>query len=133
MEGSMNFRMMSKVVKGLCASLLLSVVSVQSIAGEDVVNGTLIDQLLLSFDANPNGMYGGCMMHITSVANTNLTNCDQWLSLDCNGNDTDVVRAYRMYDQAQLAFTAGKRVLVVFNNDRVYNGVFCTVNRLDIQ
>jgi hypothetical protein len=128
MEGSMNFRLVSVAVKGIFVALLFGM-SMQTFAGNGLVVGLPITKILLMSDAT----YGGCMIYIDSpVINQQLSTCGTWLSLDCEGNYINSVRAYRMLDQAQLAFSSGKNVTVYFTDANKYNKYYCTVTRMQI-
>lgn len=77
--------------------------------------------------------FGGCMVELAASPKTVLPACAAgWVTFSCSGNFTDVARAYRMLDQAQLAYTLGKSVSVVIDDAKKHNG-YCFASRIDIQ
>lgn len=76
--------------------------------------------------------YGGCMIRLSVNPADSLAGCGaNWLTLSCNGDFTDPVRAYRLLDQAQLALATGKEIHVWFTDDKRHNG-YCQVRRIDL-
>jgi hypothetical protein len=67
---------------------------------------------------------------------TKLAACKSgYLTFRCKTQDGDTrehdpVLAYRMLDQAQLAFATGKKVTVYFRDDPTYNTTVCTIDRI---
>jgi hypothetical protein len=130
MEGSMNFRTMSKVVKGLFVASLLSF-SVQGMAASIDGFSTVVTSVLIQGDST----FGGCMISVSNNPASKIpATCGAYyLSMNCAGlNGGDAVRSYRMLDQAQLALATGRGVYVEFSDDFVYNG-YCRVTRLDLR
>jgi hypothetical protein len=116
----------SMSVMVMAVALMLSV-PVQGFAAEGRVTAN-VDRVLIS----DNDLWGGCMAALSVSPQSVLGSCGPtWVTFSCSGHFTDRVRAYRMLDQAQLAFATGARVAVWFEDDRRHNG-YCFVNRLDI-
>ena len=63
------------------------------------------------------------MAKLSSSPSGALSGCNaDWVTFSCSGVFTDNVRAYRMYDQAQLALVTDKTVSVRITNDQTANG-----------
>jgi hypothetical protein len=118
---------MSKVVKGLFVASLLSF-SVQGMAAEVGIS-TTVTAVLLQLDST----YGGCMAKLSDSPKSSIDGCaPDYVSFNCAGlRNGDVVKAYRMLDQAQLALTTGKPVYVSFR-DTLYDG-YCESVRIDVK
>lgn len=87
-----------------------------------------VSRILISSDET----WGGCMAALSVDPAQFLPEClGGWVSFSCSGDFTDPTRAYRMLDQAQLAFATGKSVMVTFEDNRMHNG-YCFVQRIDI-
>jgi hypothetical protein len=108
----------------------------QASAGDAWVGGEIEAVLIASGES-----YGGCMARIGNGTdpNTVLPNCRRaWVSFNCAGvkydetdPDVDIVRAYRMLDQAQMAKATGSRVTMVVTDAPTING-YCYVKRIDV-
>ncbi len=78
--------------------------------------------------------FGGCMAQLTENPKSKLSSCKGgWLTFDCDESlgDIDAVKAYRMFDQAQLALATGKKVRVDFRDDIKADG-YCFAYRIDV-
>ena len=78
--------------------------------------------------------FGGCMVSLDTDPQTLLPACGKgWVSFDCSGGfpDSDVVRAYRMLDQAQLAIATRLRMRIEFSDEKMHNG-YCVAHRVDV-
>lgn len=105
------------------ALLLSMLAAAQAHAGLRTYDNLTISKLLIS-----NDNYGGCMAKI----DTSITYCaDDWISFGCTGEFNDATLAWRMYDQAQMAFSLGKTIRLDVENHEKYNG-FCTAKRIDV-
>lgn len=79
--------------------------------------------------------YGGCMAALAISPTTTLAGCGASLvTFDCAGvfPTTDIVRAYRMLDQAQLAYALKRNVYVTFTDTLKANG-YCFAKRIDVR
>lgn len=97
----------------------------------DATLQTTVTSVLVRADA----LYGGCMAALATSPTTKLAACGtSWVTFDCAGvlPDTDVVRAYRMLDQAQIAYVKAKNVYVQFTDSLMTNG-YCFAKRIDLQ
>jgi hypothetical protein len=119
---------MSKVVKGLFVASLLSF-SVQGMAASVSAITASVTRILIQSD----NQFGGCMISFNVNPATTIPACAaNYLSMNCAGlNGGDVVRAYRMLDQAQLSYATGKNLYVAFSDDVLYNG-YCSILRIDV-
>lgn len=90
---------------------------------------TTVQSILITSDTQ----YGGCMARLAVSPRSILPTCgSEWVTFSCSGDFTDVARAYRLLDQAQLAYTLKKKVLVVVDDARKHNG-YCFASRIDLQ
>jgi hypothetical protein len=98
-----------------------------NVAAEAAVEAKVLRVLIQADDS-----LGGCMALLSVNPGSLLPSCaDGWVTFSCSGDYTDSVRAYRMLDQAQLAFATDRRVMVNFTDQRKHSG-FCFANRFDI-
>jgi hypothetical protein len=91
---------------------------------------TTVAKVLVSADDT----FGGCMAALAGSPSNKLATCGtNWVTFDCAGvfANTDIVRAYRMLDQAQLAYTLKKNVIVIFTDTLKANG-YCFATRIDL-
>lgn len=89
---------------------------------------TKVRYVLISADET----YGGCMIGLADNPATVVPGCGGWwVSFSCSGDYTDPVRAYRMLDQAQLAWATGKRVKIIFDDSKLH-GLYCFASRIDL-
>jgi hypothetical protein len=76
--------------------------------------------------------WGGCMARLEESPSSQLSSCRRgWVTFSCSGDFTDKARAYRMFDQAQLALVANKRVVVHFQDNKKHNG-YCFAYRIEV-
>lgn len=76
--------------------------------------------------------YGGCMALLSVSPTTVLPSCSSgWVTFSCDGTFTDQILAYRMLDQAQLAFAGAKNVIVTITDAKKHNG-YCLATRIDV-
>lgn len=98
-----------------------------SIAEVRAVVGT-VNAVLLSSD----DLYGGCMAALSADPQAVLPGCGAgWVTFSCTGDFTDQVRAYRMVDQAQLAYATNRRLRVFVDDTKKHNG-YCFTPRVDV-
>lgn len=97
-------------------------------AGSDYVVANVNDALMTA-----DGSFGGCMAWLSVSPSTKLPACAaDFVTFDCDGKfGTDQVRAYRLFDQAQMALAANKTVVVFFQDDKTQNG-YCFAYRIDV-
>lgn len=97
-------------------------------ANAAIVTSHVTDVLLTT-----DGAFGGCMAKLEVSPRAVAPTCGaNWVSFDCTGDfAADVVLAYRMLDQAQLAFASGKQIRVWFSEAQKHNG-YCVANRVDL-
>jgi hypothetical protein len=91
---------------------------------------TTVNSVLIYSDAT----FGGCMAALAISPTTKLPGCGaSWVTFDCANalGTTDTVRAYRMLDQAQLAYALKKNVYVAFTDSQKVNG-YCFAKRIDL-
>lgn len=99
--------------------------SISSLSADRKYDHVLIDRVLLD-----DRRYGQCMIHITEPAFTD--GCPStWATFSCSGDFNDSEFAWRMYDQAQLAFALGAEVRLHLENTQKHNG-YCTIKRIDV-
>lgn len=106
---------------------LLATVGYCAQASADII--TVTDAQVLRTMTTSDTTYGGCMAAL-SIAPGNVCT-GKWVTFSCSGNFTDKDRGYRMFDQAQLAYTLGKRVMVQVDTARKHNG-YCFATRIDV-
>jgi hypothetical protein len=99
----------------------------QAMAASSYVIGN-VNRVLMTGDDT----FGGCMAALSVDPQTVLPGCQSWwVTFSCSGAFTDVVRAYRMADVAELALATGKQVQVFFRDDTTHNG-YCFAYRIDV-
>jgi hypothetical protein len=110
------------------AAMLLSTSAAQLPAATATFSTTITKTMVTS-----DGMFGGCMAKLATDPKTVLGTCGAlWVTFSCTGDYTDVVRAYRMLDQAQLALAGSRTVSVQIDDGQKING-YCMVRRIDVQ
>jgi hypothetical protein len=78
------------------------------------------------------GRWGGCMVSIDQrLADSGLDCPGKWVSFSCSGLFTEKDVAYRMFDQAQMAFTLGRKVEIYVDDTKKHNG-YCYGNRINV-
>ena len=78
------------------------------------------------------GRWGGCMVSIDqNLADKGLDCPGKWVSFSCSGVFTEKDIAYRMFDQAQLAFTLGRKVEIYVDDTKKHNN-YCYANRNNV-
>jgi len=108
-----------------CAPLLMH--GTPASAASSYVIGTVTSVLM-----NADSTFGGCMAGLSVSPASKLSNCaPDYVTFSCSGDYTDQVRAYRLLDQAQLAFATNATVVVAFQDDKVHNG-YCFAYRIDV-
>ena len=78
--------------------------------------------------------FGGCMVLLDKSPNDEGLSCKnsgRWVAFSCSGDFTSKSNAMRMFDSAQLAFIAKRRVIVWVDDARQHNG-WCFASRLDV-
>jgi hypothetical protein len=77
-------------------------------------------------------LYGGCMAMLSVDPASVLPACSpNWVTFSCTGDFTDPIRAYRMLDQAQLALSSDKPVLLQITDAQRHNN-YCFAPRIDV-
>lgn len=98
-----------------------------SYSAEGYVTANVVDVLL-----NADDSWGGCMAKLSANPRNELPSCsDDWVTFSCSGEFTDNVRAYRMFDQAQLALVTGKTVILKITDAQKHDG-FCFVRSFEL-
>lgn len=113
-----------------CAAAALALIAMTSAQAATSSLTTTITGVLIRGDAT----FGGCMAALAISPTTKLPGCSAtYVTFDCAGSfpNTDSVRAYRMLDQAQLAYTLKKTVVVSFNDAFKANG-YCLATDLRV-
>ena len=119
-------RTASLSLKAMSVAMLLAVGG-QAIAASNYFAAN-VNRVLMMGDER----YGGCMAALSVSPQSVLPSCGGgWVSFSCTGDFAEPVQAYRMVDQAQLALTTNKRVLVEIHDDKKHNG-YCYASRIDI-
>ena len=111
----------------LAALTLIATPGAQAATGTVV---TTVTKVMVTADAS----YGGCMASLAISPTTKLASCgEDWVTFDCAAvfPSTDAVRAYRMLDQAQLAYALKANVKVAFTDALKANG-YCAATRIDV-
>jgi hypothetical protein len=113
-------------LKAIVAAVLFAMAGQVLAASSSVVAN--VNRVLMTADAS----YGGCMAGLSVNPQTVLPGCQAWwVTFSCSGAFTEVVRAYRMVDVAELALATDKQVQVFFRDDMKYNG-YCFAYRIDV-
>ena len=122
-------RKLSVIVSSLIGTLFLVIITIPiASANTATIPSAKVLRILISSDET----WGGCMAALSVDPAMMLADClGGWVSFSCSGDFTDSTRAYRMLDQAQLAFATGKNVMVTFEDNRMHNG-YCFAQRIDI-
>lgn len=111
----------------LCIAALAMLPFSSGYAATSSVTGT-VNNILIQNDAT----WGGCMISMSVNPRTKIGGCGNWwMSLSCSGDFADEVRAYRMLDQAQLAYAMNRQVTAHFTDAQKHNG-YCVVYRIDL-
>ena len=80
--------------------------------------------------------FGGCMALLTEDINDategEVMDCPQWVTFDCVGEYLSKSAGLRMYDTAQIAQLADRRVEVVIDNTRKHNS-YCLIEQIKLQ
>jgi hypothetical protein len=125
--------MMKTLNVGTCAALAaltLVLTAAPSAQAASARFTTTISKVLLTRGTT----FGGCMAALSVNPNSNLATCgSSWVTFDCAGifPSTDTVMAYRMLDQAQLAYALKANVSIDITDDLKSNG-YCAVKRIDL-
>jgi len=90
-----------------------------------IVNGATVTRTMVLSD----GTFGGCMALLSMPIGTGCAT--NWVSFSCSGVFTDKDRAYRMLDQAQMAYVTGKKVTVYADNTKLHN-TYCFAQRVTV-
>ena len=78
------------------------------------------------------GRWGGCMVRVDTVlADLGLDCPSQWVSFSCSGIFTEKDVAYRMFDQAQMAFAMERKVEIYVDDTKKHND-YCYGNRINV-
>lgn len=76
--------------------------------------------------------FGGCMVALSVHPMDEGLDCPaKWVTFSCSGEHASKSDALRMYDSAQMAFVAGRKVRVWVDDTRKHNG-HCFVSRIDV-
>lgn len=90
---------------------------------------TTVQQIRVTSDA----AFGGCMAQLAMSPSDVLPTCaPDWVTFSCTGEFTNVARAYRLFDQAQLAYSMEKTVTILVDDTRNHNG-YCFATQIDLQ
>lgn len=114
-----------------CAVAALALIAAAGAHAADSSLRTKVTNVLVTADTK----YGGCMTALLDSPTTKLAGCGaSWVTFDCAGlfPDTDIVRSYRMLDQAQLGYALKRNVYVEFTDTKKANG-YCFAKRIDVQ
>ncbi len=130
---------------GVLAALIavpIAVLAATSVAAADwVVRGATIKKVMVDGRAAETNS-GGCAASLTLPVTrppfvwppdcqSGSTPPEYWVTFSCTGQlATTTLQAYRLLDQAQLAFATGKKVDVYFTDD-VPDG-YCFAYRIDL-
>ena len=78
------------------------------------------------------GRWGGCMVRMDKTLADSGLNCpSQWVSFSCSGIYTEKDVAYRMFDQAQMAFAMQRQVEIYVDDSKKHNE-YCYGNRINV-
>jgi hypothetical protein len=91
----------------------------------------LVSQVMVTADKT----YGGCMAALAVNPQTVLPACKAtWVTMGCTGelNSGDVLSAFHVLDQAQLAYATKRNAKVWFRDDKMVSG-YCYAYRIDVQ
>ena len=98
-----------------------------SYAGTVKVKG-LITKALVADE----GRWGGCMVNVdVKLADKGLDCPGKSVSFSCSGVFTEKDVAYRMFDQAQMAFALERKVQIYVDDTKKHNG-YCYGNRIEV-
>lgn len=78
--------------------------------------------------------YGGCLAKLGDAVNTAVpaVNCpDNWVSFSCTGSYNSKDLAFYMLDQAQLALSLNKQVVVRVDDNKIHTP-YCVATRIDV-
>jgi hypothetical protein len=115
------------------AAATLLLVSGTSMAASGTIATASVTRVLV--DGGPTATnFGGCMAALSISPSDILPGCGRtWVTFSCTGTfATNVMQAYHLLDQAQLALAANKQVSVYFRDDQKHNG-YCFANRIDVK
>lgn len=116
-------------LKVLAATATLLVASGGQASAATGSGNANVNQVLITGDST----FGGCMALLSPGPETLLSSCKSaWVSFSCTGDFTDTVRAYRMFDAAELALATGNGVYVYVQDDKTHNG-YCYANRIQVK
>ncbi len=120
----MKARLSGLVTCSLAAVNLLQIAPVAE--AETTTMTTKVKQVMVTAGRT----FGGCMARLANSPSDALADCGaHWVTFSCSGDFTDVARAYRLLDQAQLAYAMGKNVIVKINDARKHNG-YCFASHI---
>jgi len=105
--------------------ILLMVMYSQVTSARSVRQEGTVTRIILSSD----GTFGGCLIQISGRFSNDCSG--GFATFSCTGEFTTKDVAYRMLDQAQMAFALGSRVFVTVEDSKKHNG-FCFGTRIDI-
>ena len=78
------------------------------------------------------GRWGGCMIKMNQTLADAGLNCPaSWVTFSCSGVYTEKDVAYRMFDQAQMAFALGREVEVYVDDKKKHND-YCYGKRINV-
>ena len=78
------------------------------------------------------GRWGGCLAQLDKdLADSGLDCPGKWVTFSCSGAYTEKDVAYRMFDQAQMAFALGKKVEVYVDDTKTHNE-YCYANQIRV-
>ena len=78
------------------------------------------------------GRWGGCMVNVDiRLSDLGLDCPKKSVSFSCSGVFTEKDVAYRMFDQAQMAFAMERKVEIYVDDTKKHNG-YCYANRINV-
>lgn len=78
---------------------------------------------IYSVEASASDFLGGCRAYLSAGPESVLPSCRPgWVTFSCTGEFTEVLRAIRLLDMAQMAYALGDSVWVGIQDDKTHNG-----------
>ena len=126
----------TNVLKGALATLLVALPLSTPWQGLTANFEATVVRTLVTTETDDDGnmRFGGCMVLLDKSPTTEGLECEnngEWVAFSCSGDFTSKSNAMRMFDSAQLAFMAKRRVRIWVDDTRQHNG-WCFASRLDV-